>query len=461
VQRHNLLKKISTWDAATVRHILSRSVFGFTQQEVDFALTKTLDEFVDDYLLEDITEQSLPGDWVNEVPIPNNGTVDRQRFKELTYWWYDLMKNQGYTLAEKMALLWHNHFVSEISVAKFPQYLYKQNKLFRDFAFGNVKELTKAVTIDPAMLIYLDGRKNSKRKPNENYGRELLELFTLGVGNYSETDIVEASKALTGWRLDGLVSQFVPNRFDNSEKTFLGETGNFNHEDIIDIIFTQDAVAEWFCKKLYKEFVYYEPNETYINELAVVMRNNNYELKPVLSTLLKSEYFHSEEIRGAKIKSPIELIIGLMRQFLIGELDYNYLRKASIVLQQELYNPPDVKGWEGQRHWISTNTYPLRNVFTDSIVEGKKYGGGKLTEKVNVVIFARSFASVEDAVNFVEDVTKLLIQFPLSTLRKEFLLQTLLDGSSVYDWSTYNSQAESRLKKFFKALLRLPEYQLS
>lgn len=460
MQNENLLTKISNWDVQAARHILSRTLFGITQQEVDFALTKTLDEFVDDYLLADISEPPAPGDWVNELPIPQNGKVDRQRFMELTYWWFDLMKNQGYSLAEKMVLLWHNHFVSEISVVKFPQYLYKQNKLFREFAFGNIKELTKAVTIDPAMLIYLDGRKNSKRKPNENYGRELLELFTMGVGNYSETDVVEAAKALTGWRIDGLESKFIPNRFDNNEKTFLGETGNFNHEDIINIIFTQDATAEWFCNKLYKEFIYYEPNETYIKELAVVMRGNNYELKSVLSTLLKSEYFHSEEIRGAKIKSPIEFLVGSIRQFLIGELDYNYLRKASIVLQQELFNPPDVRGWEGQRNWISTNTYPLRNVFTDSIVEGKKYGGGKLTEKVDVLTFARSFPSAEDAVTFVDDVTKLLIQFPLSNNRKEFLLQTLLDGSSVYDWSTYNPEAESRLKKFFMALLRLPEYQL-
>ena len=271
MQNENLLTKISNWDVQAARHILSRTLFGITQQEVDFALTKTLDEFVDDYLLADISEPPAPGDWVNELPIPQNGKVDRQRFMELTYWWFDLMKNQGYSLAEKMVLLWHNHFVSEISVVKFPQYLYKQNKLFREFAFGNIKELTKAVTIDPAMLIYLDGRKNSKRKPNENYGRELLELFTMGVGNYSETDVVEAAKALTGWRIDGLESKFIPNRFDNNEKTFLGETGNFNHEDIINIIFTQDATAEWFCNKLYKEFIYYEPNETYIKELAVVM----------------------------------------------------------------------------------------------------------------------------------------------------------------------------------------------
>jgi uncharacterized protein (DUF1800 family) len=351
--------------------------------------------------------------------------------------------------------------VSELTTVKYPQYMYIQNDLFRKHAFGNLIVFVKAVNIDPAMLKYLDGRLNKRQKPNENYARELLELFTMGIGNYTETDIAEAARALTGWRLDGLGSKFVLSRFDSGEKTFLGQKGNFSHNDIVDIIFQQDATAKWFCSKLYKEFIHYEINQVYVDELAALLRASNYQIKPVLSALLKSQYFHSIDIRGAAIKSPVHFLLSSLKQFSIARPDYNYIRLVSADLQQELFDPPDVRGWEGQRKWISTNTYPVRNRYTDGIVDGKKYNGKNLSFQVDVLAYARSYSSSEDAVRFVADVCRQLIQFPLSDKRKEFLLGTLLDGADPYDWSTHSDQAESRLQKFFKALMQLPEYQLS
>jgi hypothetical protein len=457
VKSGNNFNKISVWDEAAARHILSRSLFGYNKQDIEFALSITLDDFVDNHLLSDKPEPPPPGYWVNDT----SGDNRTERTRELIYWWYNLMLTQGYSLQERLVLFWHNHFVSEVSKVSWPQRMYWQNKLFRDNAMGNIIELTKTVTLDPAMLIYLDGIRNRKGSPNENYARELLELFTLGIGNYTEQDIQEAARALTGWRVDGLTPYFTESRFDDETKTFLGQTGNFNHNDIVDIIFTQSSAATFFCRELYNEFMHVAHDEDIISAMAQILHNNNYELKPVLSTLLKSVLFHTDEVRGAKIKSPVELMIGTMRQFNVSTPDYVYMRTVAVQTKQELLAPPNVSGWDGDKIWINTTTLPARNVFTDAVVNGKKPGGGNLTFQLNFVEYVQTFSSSEDAIQLIDDLAKIFLQFPLSENRKEYLLNTLLDGAEVYDWSTSDPQAENRLKLFFKALMRLSEYQLS
>ncbi len=466
----NYLKKISTWDADAARHILSRSLFGFTKDDVTFALTKTLDDFVDNYLLKDLAEPAAPQyngtDWIT---LPNNTTNQTNYtnwFRSMIYWWYNLMLTQGYSLREKMVLFLHNHFVSEYGTVQIPQLMYIQNKLFRQYAFGNFIELTKKATIDPAMLIYLNGNVSTKTAPNENYARELQELFTIGIGNYTEDDIKQMAKALTGWTVDGtnLVSVFNSSRADTGSKTIYGKTGNYTYDTAVNLIFTEKIIpaSEFLCRKLYKEFAYYEPNTDYVTQLAAVMRTNNFNLKPVLSTMLKSEYFHSVDIRGARIKPPVEFLLSSLKQLGISYTNNdlpNYIRTTADSLQQSLFNPPDVRGWEGQRKWISTITYPNRNVYTDALVNGKTISS--ISYKMNVLTYARGYPSSENAVQFVEDVTKQLIQFPLSQARKDSLLSTMLDGTVAGNWSTYSPGADTRLQKFFKALMRLPEFQLS
>lgn len=462
------LNKIAVWDKAAAHHILSRTLFGFTQQDVAFALSKSLDDFIDNFLLGNKPEPQSPTyqsvEWVNSPNNNDTRTNYSNWFRTLIYWWYDLMLNQGMTFREKVTIFLHNHFVSEYNVVQVPQFMFHQNKLFRQYAFGNFKEITKKVTIDPAMLIYLNGNVSTKTKPNENYARELLELFTIGIGNYTENDIKEAARALTGWRInnDTRQSYFDSTRFDSTNKTFLGQTGNFGYQEIVDIIFQQPKTAEFLCRKLYKEFIHYETNNDYVLQLANVMRTNNYEMKPVLSTLLKSQFFHSEDVRGAKIKSPIEITFSAFRQFNLvpDETLYSYVRTFLSTIQQDLFNPPDVRGWEGQRKWISSNTYPTRNNFTDSIINGKRFDRNTTIKKVDVIPFTRSFSSSENAVQFIEDISKFLIQFPLSTTKKNSLLQTMLDGTAISNWSTYDPLAEGRLKNFYKYLMRLPEFQL-
>lgn len=456
-KRNNNFNKISAWDEAAARHILSRTLFGYNNQDVEFALSLSLDDFVDNYLLADQPEPEPPGFWVNDPTNENN----TERVREMIYWWYNLMITQGYSVREKMVLFWHNHYVSDISKVGLAQRMYWQNQLFRTHAMGNIIELTKAVTIDPAMLIYLDGIQNRKGAPNENYARELMELFTLGIGNYTEVDIHEGARALTGWRVDGITSYFSENRFDDGVKTFLGQTGNFNQNDVVDIIFSQAAAAIFFCRELYHEFVHVEVDDASVDTMAQILRENNYELKPVLSALLKSVMFHTEEIRGAKIKSPVEMIIGSIRQLNVETPDYVYMRQVAAQTKQELFAPPNVSGWDGDKVWINTTTLPARHIFTDAVINGKKSGGGNLTFQVHLVDYARTFPSAEDAVQLIDDIAKVFLQYPLTENRREYLLTTLLDGAEVYDWSTNDPLAEDRLKLFFKALMRLSEYQLS
>ncbi|MEW6006033.1 MAG: DUF1800 domain-containing protein [Stygiobacter sp.] len=468
MEKSNYLKKISSWDYDSARHILSRTIYGYTKNDIDFALSLSLDDLVDNYLLKDLPEPPAPTyngiEWV-KLPYSNTDTNLNNYQYSLITWWLELMINQGYSFREKMVWFFANHFVTEYNVVKIPQYYYLSNKLFRNYAFGNLIELTKKVTIDPAMLIYLNGNVSTKTASNENYARELMELFTLGIGNYTEDDIKQVAKALTGWRVDNnlLTSYFTSSRWDSGLKTIFGKTGNWNFDDVVNIIFSEKAVeaSKFFCKKLYKEFIYYIPNEEYVTQLAEVMRANNFNLKPVLSIMLKSQFFHSQEIRGAKIKSPIEFLVSLVRYYNMNyDNDFlNYLRTKSRELEQEILNPPDVRGWEGQRKWINTTSYPSRNKFSDSIINGIKIGNK--TFKVDILNYARSFPSSENAVQFIEDVTKLLFQFPLSQNKKDYLLSSLLDGTAVQNWSTYNTGATSRLSKFFIALMRLPEFQLS
>ena len=457
IENANNFNKIAVWDEDAARHILARTLFGYNKQDIEFALSHTLDDFVDNFLLADQPVPPEPAYWVNDPTNENN----TERTRELIHWWYNLMLTQGYSLRERMVLFWHNHFVSEASKVGLAQRMYWQNKLFRDFAMGNLIDFTKAVTINPAMLIYLDGTRNRKGAPNENYARELMELFTLGIGNYTEQDIQEAARALTGWRVDGLTSYFDASRFDDGTKTILGQTGNFIHNDVVDIIFTQPAAAAHFCRELYNEFMHVAHDEPSIATMAEILRNNNFEVKPVLSTLLKSVMFHTNEVRGAKIKGPVELMIGVMRQFNVTTPDYVYMRTVAAQLKQELFAPPNVSGWDGDKIWINTTTLPARNIFTDAVINGKKPNGGDLTFQLNLVEYVRTFPSPEDAIQLIEDISRIFLLYPLSENRKEYLLNTLLDGAEVYDWSTADPQAENRLKMFFKALMRLSEYQLT
>ena len=220
-----MLKKVNEWNYNNAKHLLSRTMFGFTREDITAALSFSLDDFIENQLLGDTTTPPPPGSWVNDPPDWQNFDVLYQRYLQLISWQYELMRTQTTSFSERMVHFFSNHFVSEAEKVEVPQFLYHQNVLFRNYAFGNFKELTKKVTIDPAMLIYLDSIYNTKYDPNENYARELMELFTIGIGNYTETDIREAARALTGWYVENsLTPSFDTDLFDSGNKAFLGQT---------------------------------------------------------------------------------------------------------------------------------------------------------------------------------------------------------------------------------------------
>jgi uncharacterized protein (DUF1800 family) len=451
------------WNQQNAKHLLSRALFGYSRQDLQKALSYTsLDQFLDKELLADKAAPAAPGPWVTEVPI-NNG-LEGVRYNEMTYWWYGLMVGEGLSMREKMVLFWHNHFVSGRDKIGYPQYMYTQNVLLRKHAFGNFQQFTKDITIDAAMLLYLDGAYSGKTSPNENYARELMELFTMGIGNYTETDIRQAAFALSGWRVSGLTVRQDTNQISTINKTFLGKTGNYTYKEIVDIIFEKPVTAEFICGKLYKEFIFYKPNTAFIAEMAAVFRANKYEIKPVLKFMLSSDEFYKPEYRGSKVKTPMEVAIGTLKMFdntTISIDDMPFIMGQANNLQQQLFYPPDVRGWTGQRDWISTTTYVTRSYLTDMFVNGRTVGGKITQMKIPALSFARTFANAENAAKFIDDLANTFFTFTISDRKKKLLLDTLLDGTIAANWSTNTPGAEARIQKVLRAMMRLPEFQMT
>jgi uncharacterized protein (DUF1800 family) len=278
-----------------------------------------------------------------------------------------------------MTLFWHNHFTSSLKKVKWPPLMWRQNQLLRRHALGSFRELLHRIARDPAMLIYLDGVQNRKGKPNENFARELLELFTLGEGNYSETDIKEAARAFTGWSVDRSSGQFRfrPKLHDSGIKRFMGRTGRFDGDDIIDILLQQPRVAEFITEKLWREFVSPEPNPTRVRELARAFRNSDYDVGLLMQRLLLTPEFRSGGVRGHLTKSPLDILVGTIRTLDIPVQDYRIVALGSWRLGQDLFGPPNVKGWPGGGYWIDSARLAERRNMLGRLLQGGRVSAGE------------------------------------------------------------------------------------
>ena len=458
-----------TLSSTEIRHLYRRAAFAPTIAEVNAALNLPINALVDRLLAPQPLPEA-PG-WVNNLPYTGTLTSQQQTnyrnwIRELREWWIGLMISRPLSLTEKMTLFWHGHFATQYTTVQVPQHHYKLNSLFRQHALGNFKTLVKAVTIDPCMLIYLDGIRNRVGAPNENYARELMELFSIGIGNYTQVDIQNAAKALTGWQVAGLSPNFTTSRHDTTVKTFMGQSGNFDHNDIVDIIFQQQERARFICRKLYKFFVYQIPDETIVDQLATTLRDSNYEIAPVLRQLFTSSHFYDPLVMSAEIMGPVERAVGAVRQLSIplmpnSSVVQSFVRSQSETFGQSLFEPPNVAGWPGQRSWISSTTLLARNVFTDALVTGRLPTTNQaIYFKVNPITFAMQFPSLNDATVLVNDIASHLIALPVSTTRRQMLLETLLQGIAVYDWNINDPQAPARIEGLLKVIFRMAEYQL-
>jgi len=410
-----LVRAASAMDFDEARHLLSRTSFGGTPAEI--RALETLD-YVSavDRLLANVRRDAItaPPGWLNEGPAElrrqqqaaQAERADAQRKpgvdgkplqvtrpvqeqgRELRNWWVEEMLVTDQPLTERMVLFWHNHFTSSFQKVRYAPSLFRQNALFRREAVGNFATLLKDVARDPAMLIYLDGMRSVARQPNENFARELLELFTLGEGHYSEADIKAAARAFTGWTVDRETGHFKSRdgEHDGAEKTFLGQTGRFGGDEIIAILLRHPRTAETIVEKLWHEFVSLKPDPAEIKKLAASFRNG-YEIKPLMRSLLLSAQFRDPANRGGLIKSPIELIVGTVHLLGLPVPEKTQLVRMMQGLGQTPFDPPNVKGWAGGESWITTYTLLLRQQFLRRIVEATTVasmeGGAMMSSRPN------------------------------------------------------------------------------
>ncbi|HKU66159.1 MAG TPA: DUF1800 domain-containing protein [Candidatus Baltobacteraceae bacterium] len=383
-----------SWNARLAAHLLRRAGFGGTGAEVarlaampvhaavdslvHFAPTDSLAPPPELYDPREILRQNFMG--TLRAFMGDDGQR-REIFKEirkgerasviaLQRWWLDRMLGTPAPLQEKMTLYFHGHFTTAtIQKGVTPKMTFAQNQLFRENALGNLRDLTWKVSIDPAMLLYLDNAKNDAQHPNENYARELMELFTLGVDRYTENDVRESARAWTGWIVPRRTqqAQFVASRHDAGTKTFLGKTGNFSGRDIVDIIYGQPACAAFWANSLLNFFVYNNPEPQLIDAVANLIRKNDYNLGPVMSTLLRSNVFYSERAYRALVKSPAEFVIGTYKSLDLKDVDES-AQRALAQMGQVLFYPPNVAGWPGGANWLTSQTVIARENFVAGLM---------------------------------------------------------------------------------------------
>jgi len=292
-----------------------------------------------------------------------------QKAFELRSWWITEMLVTPSPLTEKMTLFWHNHFVSSQQKVRSPQLMYRQNALLRRHALGNFGDLLHGIARDPAMVIYLDSASNRKGQPNENFAREVMELFTLGEGHFTERDVKEAARAFTGWGIDPDRGEFVfrPRAHDDGVKTVLGRTGNLDGDAVLGILLAQPQTAELVAAKLWREFVSPDPDPGEVRRVAAVLRESGYEIRPALRALLTSDAFYAPNNRAALIKSPVELVVGTLRQFSFQTGEPLPFVLGVAALGQNLFAPPNVRGWPGGEMWINSTTLLARKAFLDRL----------------------------------------------------------------------------------------------
>ena len=525
------------WTNNEVIHLLKRTMFGAKQADVDFFSAMTMSQAVD-YLLNVTVAQTKPLPPVKDYANPtdpldldtgilagqtwvntntNDGSVNSRRVSSFKNWWMGQMVNQEKNILEKMTLFWHNHFATETNDIGRAIWCYQNNALIRKNALGNFKVFVKEITLDTGMLRYLNGYLNTAAAPDENYGRELQELFTVGKGAnnatppYSEADVKAAARVLTGWQVNGTTNttSFTASRHDSTNKQFsafynntviTGRTGatagDLELNDLLNMIFATSDVAMNICRKLYRWFVYYAIDAgveaAVIAPMAQIFKASNYDIKPVLQALFKSEHFFDVLNQGCLIKSPIDLAVGLCREFNVQfpvASDYagNYscfqsLNSLCISFQQNIGDPPNVAGWqsyyqEPQFHeiWLNSDTYPKRNIFTDQMM-GVGYTRSGKNIKIDIIAYAKTLSNPGDPNILINDAVTRLLRMPLLQTSKDQLKKDILLSGQIQDyywtnaWTAYIANpadatnatiVKTRLTTLFQYLMKLAEYQLS
>ncbi|ODA34629.1 DUF1800 domain-containing protein [Planctopirus hydrillae] len=407
----------SGWSSLAARHLLARTGFGFDLEQEEKLAVLSREQAVDQ-LLEDAQNAPCPTPpewvktpWVNTERRYADTSADEFRGKhgatngryareiaDLRRWWVNEMMTSPVPLREMMTLFWHGHFASSIGKVLISQAMYEQNATQRKHALGNFRQLLKAMTIDGAMMIYLDLEDSEKTQPNENYARELFELFALGHGHYTQADIREAARALSGWQLnappgtalpqrptnpadnrrftrDGIVAELVVERHDAGTKTIFGKTGTFGLDEVIELTVNHPACGLFLAEKLASYFGLSDETGRVQQQMAEVFRSTGGEIAPMLRVLFTADEFYTDGSRNRLIKSPVVLWVSTCRQLQLDTTFTRGVNKYLAALGQELFEPPNVKGWPGGETWISAGTLALRYHLTDIVLESKEPPG--------------------------------------------------------------------------------------
>ncbi len=523
INRSGLPNYSGNWTPVQARHLLRRTTFGATKAEIDQAVQLGMEASVEqlladralptppiNYNFEDDPDVPIGDTWVNS---PHSEGVISYRRTSIKAWTMENILEEGLSAREKMVLFWHNHF--PIAQTLDPRYEYSYSTTLRENAFGNFRELVKLITIDPAMLRYLNGNRNTKQAPNENYARELLELFTIGKGpiagpgdytHYTEHDVREISKILTGWVDRGFYGAppvqvlFRPVRHDASTKqlsdrfggVIIENKGSEEYAYLIDIIFQQTEVARFICRKLYQWFVYYEIDDTIeadvIEPMAQMLIAEQYDIKPVLFSLWTSAHFYDSDHLGCMIRHPIDFIPGLFRTAgctIPDELNARLrllqgLFNSCTILGMQYYEIPQVAGWKAfysspayYQLWINSVSLPLRKLYVDLLTLVDEGLVGQVIQFDGLAMLA-TLDNPYNVNNVVSEIAELFLSRPLTSSQHTALKTVLLPGLPDYEWTAEYSNyiadpddedlAESinnRMKAYLNTLLNLPEAHLS
>lgn len=516
------------WTKKQALHLLRRTLFGVKVSDMNSFAGMSMSAAVDALLNTSTAPPSPPlnnygsttpdpnvalgSTWVNAAP---DGNFNFQRNMSFKNWYWGLAARQDSTILEKMVLFLHN--LIPIAALDMPdaRFGYYYNKTLRDNALGNYKTLMRAISVDPGMLVFLNGIYNTKTAPDENYARELFELFTLGKGpesKYTEDDVKAAAKVLTGWSINWSGAQpapsFILSRHDTNNKQFSSFFGNkvitgqnnanagyTELDELLNMTFAHTEVAKYICRRLYRFFVYYDISpdvETnVIAPLADVFRNGNYELKPVLSKLLKSEHFYDQLNMACVIKDPVSHLAGFCRQWEMAYPSdveqvysiYNYANGFGSATMLWMGDPPNVAGWPAWyqepgflRSWITSDSLPKRNQFTDYLLYiGYKRGGNNFI--VDPFVVTKQFSDPSSADQLIADAVEFLCPLSLDATVLAVLKNILLPGGiPAYNWTDEWNQANdkanpnyaaafatvtSKLRALYKSIMNLSEYQLS
>lgn len=473
------------WDRYKAAHLLNRAGFGGTPQEVTRVLELGPQRAVD-WLLD---FPDAGADEQSQTDVPDLSSIEgfpktfrelqkelvgktqeermkaRQRFQAanreavqaIMAWWMRRMASGPHPLQEKLTLFWHGHFTTSAKDERMALLIWNQNELLRRQGAGNFREFVRQISRDPAMLDYLNNQQNRKQKPNENYARELMELFTLGIGNYTEQDIKEAARAFTGWGHDGESFQFRKWDHDDGIKTFFGKRGNFDGDDVIDLILAHRACSPYVASRLFSFFAYDETDPAILDSLGQVLKDNRWELRPVLQTLLTSKAFYSERSIGTQIKSPVQLVVGTVR--LLGiEMPPNQrlLTNALEQMGQVPLMPPNVKGWPGGRSWINTSTLFVR--YNTAVwlagggASGAGMGGRRNLDRINARRIQTDFRPTASGSSeqVVDEWVQRLVHRPIDPDKRRALIDALGD----------EPDREESLKTMIQLIVSMPEFQL-